>query len=99
MIRQYKCICFVLCQLMALLPIAAVAAQAPGPNQPGDSRNIKNGSVIPDEGYADQPYVVITNDGAWLCVLTTGRGVEGQGGQHIIALISKDKGRTWSAPI
>lgn len=64
-----------------------------------DIRNIKTGYVIPDEGYSDQPYVVITGDGAWLCVMTTGRGVEGEGGQHVIAVISRDKGRTWSAPI
>jgi hypothetical protein len=64
-----------------------------------DWRNIKNGWVIPDEGYSDQPYVVITNDGAWLCVMTTGTGVEGAGGQHVIAVISRDRGRTWSAPI
>ena len=64
-----------------------------------DWRNIKNGFVIPDEGYSDQPYIVVTNDGNWLCVMTTGKGVEGEGGQHIIATISKDKGRTWSEPI
>lgn len=64
-----------------------------------DIRNIKTGQVIPDEGYSDQPYVVITNDGAWLCVMTTGKGIEGEGGQHIIGVISRDKGRTWSAPI
>lgn len=64
-----------------------------------DPRNIKTGWIIPDEGYADQPYIIITNDGHWLCVMTTGSGHEGEGGQHIIALISSDKGRTWSKPI
>ena len=59
--------------LLTLLP-SHLAAQVPGPNQPGDPRNIKNGSVIPDEGYSDQPYVVITNDGAWLCVMKGCRG-------------------------
>jgi len=87
--------------LALLLPLLCLSlnAQSPGSNPPGDPRNIKMGSVIPDEGYSDQPYVVITNDGAWLCVMTTGSGVEGEGGQHIIAVISRDKGRTWSAPI
>lgn len=61
-----------------------------------DSRNIRNGSPIPKEGYVDQPYIVITRDGAWLCVLTTGNGVEGEPGQHIVATISRDKGATWS---
>ncbi|MCC6365430.1 MAG: exo-alpha-sialidase [Bryobacterales bacterium] len=64
-----------------------------------DWRNIRLGSVIPDESYADQPYVVLTNDGNWLCVLTTGKGVEGQPGQHIVSMISKDKGRTWSPSV
>ncbi len=61
-----------------------------------DPRNIKTGLVIPDEGYSDQPYTVITDDGNWLCVLTTGQGVEGQSGQHIVATISSDKGKNWS---
>lgn len=64
-----------------------------------DWRNIQTGSLIPDEAYADQPYVVITDDGNWLCVLTTGKGVEGQPGQHIISTISADKGKTWSKPV
>lgn len=60
---------------LALLPLAPAAlADAPDP----DLRNIKTGSPIPKEGYVDQPYVVITNDGNWLCVLTTGSGVEGE---------------------
>lgn len=64
-----------------------------------DPRDIKHGRIIPDEGYADQPYVVITREGHWLCTITTGAGVEGQGGQHVVALISADQGRTWSQPI
>ncbi len=61
-----------------------------------DPRHIQAGRPIPDEGYCDQPYVVITDDGQWLCVLTTGRGVEGETGQHIVATCSADQGRTWS---
>ncbi|AQQ71494.1 Neuraminidase (sialidase) [Limihaloglobus sulfuriphilus] len=65
-----------------------------------DARNILNGFDIPaGEGYADQPYVVITKDGDWLCVITTGAGEEGQSGQHIISTISSDKGRSWSLPV
>lgn len=64
-----------------------------------DLRNIKHGPVIPDEGYCDQPYVVVTDDGNWLCVLTTGPEEEGHRLQHIVACISSDKGQTWSAPI
>ncbi len=66
---------------------------------PIDWRNIANGYSIPKEGYCDQPYVVITDDGNWLCVLTTGKGEEGEGTQHIISTISKDKGKTWSEPV
>lgn len=61
-----------------------------------DPRNIRNGFVIPDEGYCDQPYVVVTRDGNWLCTLTTGEGREGNRGQHVVATISSDQGRTWS---
>jgi hypothetical protein len=60
-----------------------------------DPRHIGNGWEIPSVGYADQPYVVQTDDGAWLCVLTTGVGVEGASGQHIVSMRSTDQGRTW----
>ena len=42
-----------------------------------DWRDIRNGNVIPSNHYCDQPYVVITDDGGWLCCITTGSGVEG----------------------
>ncbi len=61
-----------------------------------DPRNALFGSVIPDEGYCDQPYVVVTKDGNWLCTLTTGAGHEGTKGQHVVSTISTDKGNTWS---
>lgn len=75
---------------MRSLLIFALAASAMA--QPSDPRNIATGSVIPDETYADQPYIVKTNDGAWLTVMTTGKGGEGAGGQHIISLRSTDRG-------
>ncbi|MFV2070500.1 MAG: exo-alpha-sialidase, partial [Pirellulales bacterium] len=61
-----------------------------------DMRNIATGFVIPDEGYCDQPYVVITNDGKWLCLLTTAGGHEGAANSHVVSTISADQGRTWS---
>ncbi|HEU0119273.1 MAG TPA: sialidase family protein, partial [Bryobacteraceae bacterium] len=64
-----------------------------------DPRNITTGAVIPDEFYADQPYIVKTNDGAWLCVITTGPGAEGAGGQHVVSLRSTDKGKTWEKAV
>ena len=62
-----------------------------------DPRNIANGLRIPCENYVDQPYVVVTSNGAWVCTLTTGKGLEGQPGQHVMTAVSKDQGKTWSA--
>jgi hypothetical protein len=62
----------------------------------GDPRNIREGWVIPDENYCDQPYVVVTADGNWVCLLTTGPGREGAAGEHVVATISSDRGKTWS---
>ena len=64
-----------------------------------DPRNIAFGREIPSEGYCDQPYVVKTADGGWLCVMTTGPAEEGGAGQHVVAVRSADRGRTWSAPV
>lgn len=62
-----------------------------------DLRNVDNAiGIIPDENYADQPYVVIAKNNDWVCVLTTGPGKESQGGQHMVATISSDQGKTWS---
>ena len=60
-----------------------------------DIRNIVWGDEIPTESYCDQPYIVKTDDGAWLCILTTGKGNEGEPGQHIVSMRSKDHGKTW----
>lgn len=61
-----------------------------------DRRNFANGWPIPAENYCDQPRLVVTKDGAWVCVLTTGAGNEGEEGQHVVATTSRDKGRSWS---
>lgn len=61
-----------------------------------DPRNIARGAVIPDEHYCDQPYIGVMRDGSWVCVLTTGRGAEGDAGQHVVSTVSKDQGHTWS---
>ncbi len=66
-------------------------------SQGDDWRNIDNAlSIIPDENYADQPYVVVAKNGDWVCVMTTGPGTESQKGQHMVASISSDKGESWS---
>lgn len=93
-----------LAKRICLLPLLALGfdwshlARAAGPVIP-DPRHIANGWEIPSEGYADQPYIVKTDDGAWLCVMTTGKGHEGATGQHVISLRSTDRGRTWEKPV
>ena len=67
--------------------------------EPYDRRNIKTGWEIPTETYSDQPYIVRTDDGAWLCVVTTGAGREGQPGQHVVTMRSTDRGQTWAKPV
>ena len=64
-------------------------------NQKPPAVDIATGNKIPDEGYCDQPYVVKLPDGTWLCTLTTGKGHEGNRGQHIVSARSSDKGKTW----
>jgi len=65
----------------------------------GDPRHITHGFEIPTEFYCDQPYMVRTEDGAWMCVVTTGAGKEGDSGQHVVTMRSTDQGRTWSPPV
>jgi hypothetical protein len=88
----------------AILCISLVAAVAAGAAdiqtvRAADPRNINNGLRIPCEGYVDQPYVVVTSNGAWVCTLTTGKGLEGQQGQHVVCMVSRDEGKTWSEPV
>ena len=64
-----------------------------------DPRNLSNGLHIPCKNYCDQPYVVVTSNGAWVCTLTTGKGLEGQPGQHVVSTVSADQGKTWSEPV
>ncbi len=85
----------------ALAAAIAVVAAFAGPlsaenGEKGDPRNIRTGYAIPDQGYCDQPYVVVTREGGWLCTLTTGPGKEGDRGQHVVATSSSDCGQTWS---
>ncbi len=63
-----------------------------------DQRHIDMGREIPSEGYCDQPYVVRNDDGSWTCVMTTGSGHEGDAGQHVVSVITRDRGKTWEGP-
>ena len=64
-----------------------------------DFRDFDSGWPLPKEGYCDQPYVVKAREGHWVCIMTTGEGVEGASGQHIISTTSSDHGRNWTAPV
>ncbi len=86
--------CFVAGRLLVLLVGSLACAFAAG--IPANWRDIATGAIIPDEDYADQPYLVKCDDGAWLCVITTAGGHEGASSQHIAATRSTDFGRTWS---
>ncbi|MCX6952088.1 MAG: sialidase family protein [Verrucomicrobia bacterium] len=84
---------------LALVPFSfSASAPVAAPAIP-DPRHLANGRIIPSEGYADQPYIVQTDDGAWLCVITTGSGVEGAKGQHVVSMRSTDRGATWAPPV
>ncbi|PAW63059.1 MAG: hypothetical protein B9S34_14975 [Opitutia bacterium Tous-C1TDCM] len=78
-------------RLLLCLTLGASLLRAAVP----DPRHLSNGHLIPSEGYADQPYIVRTDDGAWLCVMTTGSGAEGAKGQHVVSRRSLDRGKTW----
>ncbi|MCC6355425.1 MAG: hypothetical protein IT577_16160 [Verrucomicrobiae bacterium] len=87
-----------LAALVAALTAAGAETTAPGSAPPvPDARHISNGWNIPSRGYADQPYIVTTDDGAWLCVMTTGSGKEGDPGQTVVSMRSTDRGKTWDA--
>ena len=75
---------------LAASVLATTAEPQTAQAETGDWRNILTGTEIPRENYSDQPYVVFTKDGNWLCVLTTGKGKEGAPAQHIISSISTD---------
>ena len=68
--------------------------------QGSDWRNIDNAlSIIPDENYADQPYVVIAKNGDWVCVLTTGPGAESRGSCQTPLLAARLHHRRDSVPV
>jgi len=62
-----------------------------------DLRNINHPySVIPDDNYCDQAYVVVAKNGDWISAMTTGSQNE-QGNKYVVSSISSDNGKTWSA--
>ncbi len=87
------------CGLVTALHICSLAAAPASPGTVPDARHLSNGWLIPSNHYADQPYIVKTDDHAWLCVITTGSGNEGAPGQHVVSMRSTDCGKTWSEPV
>lgn len=90
-VRPFRRVAHISLLLILLNPLPPARAA-----EPTDPRDIRTGLRLPGQAYCDQPYVVLTRDGDWLCVLTTGAGREGQRGQHVVSTVSQDRGRTWS---
>ncbi len=67
-------------------------------NTETDPRLLSLGREIPGLHYCDQPYIVIADDGAWVCAMTTSAGHEGETDQHVRVTRSLDNGKTWSEP-
>ena len=64
-----------------------------------DPRLVSNGSEIPSCIYADQPYIIVCDDGSWLAVMTTSAGTEYAYMNHIISTKSYDQGESWTRPV
>lgn len=85
--------------ILLLAAVYGLLHLEPAIGQMDDWRNVKYGYPIYTNGYCDQPYVVVLENGKWLCVFTTNAGHEGTGGQHIVSSLSEDQGKTWSDPV
>ena len=77
----------------------------PPPPPPVDSRDLRAGTVMLSTGYLDQPYCakVLPHPRSelpltWTCIITDGAVHEGGAGEHMVAVLSTDKGATWSRP-
>lgn len=52
--------------------------------------------LVRDRGYAEMPYMVRLPSGDIGMTLTVSSGTEGDNDQHIIFLVSKDEGKSWT---
>jgi hypothetical protein len=97
MIRMFRLLHRSLWLMLLLAPPFAKASERieAAMRQQPPAIDIRSGHEIPSEGYCDQPYVVKLPDGTWLCTMTTGKGHEGQGGQHVVSTRSPDRGKSW----
>ena len=68
-------------------------------SQRNDPRNIRDGLVIHSENYyVDEPFILVADDGAWICALSIGDGQEASRSQRTTIRRSIDKGHSWSDP-
>lgn len=84
--------------ITCMILFSSILSYAQIPTQT-DFRNRQYGNDIHSNEYIDQPYVVILDNGEWLCVFTTSNKTEGKTGQHIACARSSDFGKSWSKPI
>ena len=86
-------------KILSILFILFCAHLSSALNLSDDWRYAPNGNSIYDNGYVDQPYMLVLPDGRWFCAFTTAEGEEGSKGQHIVSMVSSDNGKTWSKPV
>lgn len=90
---------------MRRLRVAAAAMAAVATAAAPDPRNLASGAVMLIDGYLDQPYCAVTAGGGgngsstWVCTITRNTAPEGSAGEHVEALMSADRGASWSAPV
>ncbi len=66
---------------------------------PSDPRRFANGGFVFNNGYIDQPYVTVCDDGSWLCAMTTSNFSEHAGDFYLLTTKSYDEGKTWTRPV
>ena len=72
--------------------ISMVATPKPGSRDP---RFFRNGTLMLESAYADQPYIVKLADSEWMAVVTHSNVREGAVDQKMSILRSSDTGKTW----
>ncbi len=85
--------------LMWLPLVVIILSCCPSHSYSQKAIDFDKASSIYENGYVDQPYLVVLNDGSWLCTFTTSNKQEGSSGQHIVSTKSNDHGKTWSDPV
>jgi len=79
--------------------LVAIATTAAGYKDP---RDIMQAVIMINDGYTDQPYCAVNDhddSSEWSCVVT-GHLAHGEtgGGQHVMSVVSTDRGHSWEGP-